>query len=533
MAIPTWVSAGTYAAEQLTNSMTATLPPGWVQNDIFLLFFETCNQQITAPSGWSVVTQQGSTGGTATGSALQVFWRRANASEADMVFVQNRDHRGAIIHAFRGCPTGVSPINTSVAGSGAATTTMTANGVTTTSDQCLVVTGWSNAADTLDTAWINSDYANSTLTGLTQRSQNSTDLGNGGVLAVHTGGMLTAGATGNTTVTQDATEQIYTFATIALAPASLDSALSSSDTGAGTETQNITAAISGADTGSGTSGQSLIVAINQADSASAVSSQSVNQGATPASGTDTGVGTSGQTLSVSQLRTDTAFASEGFSIAVTLSGSDSGSGMDSQSLVTPPGPLPPGNFADALVLGPACVYIGAYGAPEPTSGSVASTPDPTYWTDIGGLLGGVDILIENEWKTVDFTQVPNQTFRRLTRRRMSAKTEMAEITLANLVRALNDQDAQITAGAGYNEFTPTQDVSEGTPLNYRAVIIQGWAPGFTGSRSKRRSIIMRKCLSIDNVVVNYHKDDQSTFTVTWSVHYAGEGIAPFRVTDEA
>ena len=46
-------------------------------------------------------------------------------------------------------------------------------------------------------------------------------------------------------------------------------------------------------------------------------------------------------------------------------------------------------------------------------------------------------------------------------------------------------------------------------------------------------VILRKVLSSDNVEFAYKKEDQTVFSVTWSVHYVSNSIAPFKIVDEA
>jgi hypothetical protein len=208
---------------------------------------------------------------------------------------------------------------------------------------------------------------------------------------------------------------------------------------------------------------------------------------------------------------------------------------DSLSLTTikgPPGPVSAGP-ENSLVLGPATLYIAPYGALEPENGDVADAPDLGVWTDLGGLFGGVELTVDQEWEEIRPKQVGYTVTRRLKRRKLSIKTQLAEPTLANLAFALNDTPS-VTAGTGWQSYTPA-DQHEGTELDYMALNIDGWAPGFNAItyRHKRRRLIVRKVLSVDNVAFAYKKDGQSVFTVTWSCHYVDGSTPPFRVIDEA
>lgn len=194
----------------------------------------------------------------------------------------------------------------------------------------------------------------------------------------------------------------------------------------------------------------------------------------------------------------------------------------------PPGPVSSGYEGD-LVLGPATLYIASYGATEPANGSVGSAPDPLVWTDLGGILGGVELSIDQEWIEVELKQLPDKPMKRLKRRRLSIKTQLAEPTLANLAYALND-----TAAVTGQVFEPTVR-SEASVLSYNALIIDGWAPGFndTTHKHKRRRLIIRKCLSVDNVQMGYNKEGQTVYTVTWTCHYVNSTTPIFRIVDQA
>lgn len=184
-----------------------------------------------------------------------------------------------------------------------------------------------------------------------------------------------------------------------------------------------------------------------------------------------------------------------------------------------------------LVQGPATVYIAAYGAVEPAASAVASAPNPAVWTDIGATTDGVSISIQQEYKEMDVDQVADIPGRRLTKRDLTVKTNMAEPTLANLVYCLND--GTTASGTGYSSYDPAYTDSSTQPT-YRALLLHGWAPGDgSNSQSKRRMVILRKALSSDNVEFAYKKDEQTVFTVTWSIHYVSNSIAPFRIVDQA
>lgn len=182
-----------------------------------------------------------------------------------------------------------------------------------------------------------------------------------------------------------------------------------------------------------------------------------------------------------------------------------------------------------LVQGPATVYIGAFAAAEPASAT--ATPASAAWTDLGGTTDGATISVNQTYKELEVDQVIDIPGRRLTQRDMTVKTNLAEPTLQNLVYALND--GTYATGATDNTYTPAFTDSATQPT-YRAVLLWGWAAGAgAGGQSKRRQVILRRCLSSDNVEFAYKKEDQTVFTVTWSIHYVDSSTAPFLIRDQA
>lgn len=191
-----------------------------------------------------------------------------------------------------------------------------------------------------------------------------------------------------------------------------------------------------------------------------------------------------------------------------------------------------------LVQGPATVFIGAFGATEPANGAVNSTPQASAWTDLGGTTDGATISINQEYKELEVDQVVDIPGRRLTKRDMTVKTNLAEPTLQNLLYSLNDVNggALGASGTGFSGYYEPAFTDSATQPTYRSLILWGWAPGGSGAggtTSKRRMVILRKVLSSDNVEFAYKKEDQTVFSVTWSVHYVSSSIAPFKIVDEA
>ena len=657
MALPAWRSFGTLVSG--IGNVTPGLPTGWAQDDIFLLVVETANEAVTAPAGYTAVTNSPVSNTNAQATRLSVFWKRATASESAPTITDPGDHVIAIIHAISGCPTSGNPWESTQASTTTSGTTHTITGLTTVSDDCLFVICHAHGFDPgfNDTTWVNSDWANSDLGSLTQRSNNTRTDGNGGGVSVVTGTKATAGAVGNTTVTVDASTSCAALV-IALRAASLtetgsdtgtgtegnatvQATVPSSDSRSATETQSISATrpnsdtasasetasvrvlvsdtgtgteaspgmsasipgsdsatgaethsirFSQSDTASAAESQSIAATLSGSDSATGTETQSVQQPGNP-TGSDTGQATETTSISVTFTKTDSASGSETQSSTNTPSGTDSGSATETQSIIatqtrtdsisatesqstsTPGAPtssdsaqgtetvtlsatfLRTDAFSAAesqfieqwsdwtgivtamtyggvgsLVMGPATVYVADFGSLEPLDSAIGSAPSSAVWTDVGALTDGATLVVKLSFDRTDLYQNPENPMSRLKRRRISVETKMAEPTLTNLLYATNN--GSIGTGSGFKTYTPAI-IDRATPLTYRAVIIDGWAPGFnSNNRHKRRRIILRKCLSIDSIDVAYTPDKLTVFPVTWAVHRVDDVIAPFKIIDE-
>ena len=170
-----------------------------------------------------------------------------------------------------------------------------------------------------------------------------------------------------------------------------------------------------------------------------------------------------------------------------------------------------------LIQGPAAIYYGAFGATEPTT--LTEAPG-TGWTDLGGTKEGLTISFETEWSALTVDQVLDEVGATKTGRTVSAATSLAEATLENLARAINNP----APTGGVLEIASNIDAFQ--PV-YGAVLVDGVAPG-----GKRRRIIIRKTLSTENVEMAYKKDDQTVIPVTFKSYYVSASISPIKVIDD-
>lgn len=176
-----------------------------------------------------------------------------------------------------------------------------------------------------------------------------------------------------------------------------------------------------------------------------------------------------------------------------------------------------------LVMGPADLYIGSFGATEPLDTAVNVTPAASAWTDLGGTQDGTKVTVDQTYTDLEVDQVVDVPGARLTKRVLTVETNLAEATLENLKYLLNDGTA--ASGAGYKSFDPNY-ASSATQPTYRALIIDGYGPN-----QFRRRLIVRKVLSNDKVESTYKKDGQTLFTVKWAGFYVTQAISPFHYVD--
>lgn len=181
--------------------------------------------------------------------------------------------------------------------------------------------------------------------------------------------------------------------------------------------------------------------------------------------------------------------------------------------------------ATNLAMGPGALYVGAFGAAEPadTAVALAAVPLNTDWTDVGGTLGGLTFTVSQQFKELEVDQLVEVPERRVTRREASFKTQLAEVTLANLVVALNSGTVTVGATGVPDTFVPANTDSSGTP-NYKAIIFDG-----AGAGGFRRRVIVRKVLSTENVDAQSAKDAQSVYPVTFTSHYVSSSIPSYKI----
>lgn len=302
------------------------------------------------------------------------------------------------------------------------------------------------------------------------------------------------------------------------------------DTGHGTESVEITATLpTFSDTASSSESHSIVVTLSGSDTGS--SSEGLAEASAAVSSSDTGsLSDETEDFVLGAEGLDTVSVIESESIAVTLSSADSGTGVDSHK----PFPAPPveiGDYIVSLVMGPATVYVADFDTPEPLDSDITTVPSFANWMDIGTTLDGVVMTVKQEFENLEVVQNSEVPGRRLKRRHIEVDLSMAEPTLTNMLYAMNSGELQ--SGSGFTSYSPPF-LDRATPLTYRAVMIDGWAPGFseTSGKHRRRRVILRKCLSIDDTSLGYTKDDLTACNVKWTVHRVDGVTTPFKIIDE-
>ena len=180
--------------------------------------------------------------------------------------------------------------------------------------------------------------------------------------------------------------------------------------------------------------------------------------------------------------------------------------------------------AGNLALGPADLYIGQFGATEPTDAAVTAAP-PSGFTGVGGTLNAVTFTLTPTYKELTVDQIVYDIERRLTNMQITVATQLAEVTMSNLSYSLNNTSNATTGTTAFNAME-LPVVNSGVTPNYVSLLFDGWGPN-----GKRRRVIVRKCLSTAAVGTADSKDGQKVYPVTWTAHYVSSAINPFHVVD--
>lgn len=197
-----------------TGNITPALPSGWQPDDILVLFVESANEAVSAPTGWTQAANSPVSQTNADVTRLSVFWRRGVGGDGNPTITDPGDHAGARIIAVSGCVTSGDPWEaTAGAPDNASTTTADIPTGTTSEKNGLVVVGVATglpgvANSAQHSAWTNAGLLQgpSGPAGMVERFDSRYTAGNGGSIGCATGQLLDAGAVGTTTSTMAAAD---------------------------------------------------------------------------------------------------------------------------------------------------------------------------------------------------------------------------------------------------------------------------------------------------------------------------------------
>lgn len=218
MAIPPFVGAGTFVSG--SGSVTPGLPAGLASGDLMIMLLQTANEAVPAtPTGYAGEipgSPQGiGTAATAGSTRLTGFYKFAGPSESAVGTGDSGNHQCAVVLAFRDVATS-GTFNANGGDTASASTSIAFPNVTTTVADCLIVNILAHAIDASSSTQ-SSGEANASLSSVTERFDQGSNAALGGGLAVITGGLASAGASGATTATL-ASSSAQARITLALAP---------------------------------------------------------------------------------------------------------------------------------------------------------------------------------------------------------------------------------------------------------------------------------------------------------------------------
>lgn len=205
--IPFFVGRGTGAA---SGGSVSVQVPNTLPGDLMLMFVETNNEALSAPSGWTEASNSPSTNAGTNPTRLHVFYKRAGSSESSVTSGDSGDHQVCQIMAVRGAIETGDPFDVTATGSGTGTS-ISITGTTTTANECLIVTACASTVDGTDSTNTFSGWTNSNLTNILETCDISGSAGTGGAVGVAVGDQATAGDYGSTTVTQGTSVEYATW----------------------------------------------------------------------------------------------------------------------------------------------------------------------------------------------------------------------------------------------------------------------------------------------------------------------------------
>lgn len=182
--------------------------------------------------------------------------------------------------------------------------------------------------------------------------------------------------------------------------------------------------------------------------------------------------------------------------------------------------------ANNIVQGPAYFYVAPFGSLEPAdaNATVAAGPPGGVWVDAGFTETAVVIEEDQTWTDLKVQQVPQAVGARLTDYVVTVKTQMSELSVANLTTALNGLTVVTTQGS-YTTIDRSQ-ANSATQPGYNALIVDGWGPTLaTGAPARWRHTI-RKVISKPKIQFSYELAKKAVFDVTFQGYWVSSAVSP-------
>lgn len=170
-----------------------------------------------------------------------------------------------------------------------------------------------------------------------------------------------------------------------------------------------------------------------------------------------------------------------------------------------------------VMVGPITVLHGLVGAAEPAN---ADEAPGVGWTDCGGTESAATLTLSQSYTSKQVQQVAMPVGAQLTEQGAQAAVTLAELTLANIRRALN----MAASAATVVEFGG-EDLTNSDPL-YSAIMLRGRSP-----RGGPLLWILRRTLSTENIGIAFDKGGQTGIPVTWTAYYVSSSIKAARIDD--
>ena len=187
--------------------------------------------------------------------------------------------------------------------------------------------------------------------------------------------------------------------------------------------------------------------------------------------------------------------------------------------------------AGNLLVSNAKIWVANYGATVPTKTLSALNAAPSGFTSPGYTQGGVTWTVENGFTELRADQLKIAAGAANTDQTITVEMNLAEVTLPNLALALADGTVDATVDTG-NISVYTPGLPTDFQVAYKTLILDGDAPSGLQGVNLRRRVILRRCLPTSGIELAYGREDQQTFSVTWTV-YAIDDTTPVWEIHEA